>query len=111
MDDVMKAADILSFLPIDGRCSWADLSAAGKGCSSGSLFLHRRARHRTVGTEDAAVALLRPEQAPAALALIEELACPRGHRFERLMAATGTCEDRGELRHDVRLRARREGSI
>jgi hypothetical protein len=51
--------------------------------------LHRWARHRAVGAENAAVARLGLETLAAALAIVEELASVSRHRFHGLMIAVG----------------------
>lgn len=59
------------------------LLAIPSGETVGALDLPRRARHRTVGTEDATVACLWPQNSLAAAALVEEHA-GIGRHLERL---------------------------
>jgi hypothetical protein len=65
-----------------------------------AALLDRGTRHRAVGTEHAAIAGQRLKPRSAALAIIEELASVGGHRFDGLVLALRTGQDRVKLHFD-----------
>src|SRR6185437_12474728 len=65
-----------------------------RGLSAAISCLDRRARHRAVGAEHAAVARLGLEPLAASFAVIEKLASIRGHSLNRLMLAFGAGDRR-----------------
>ena len=58
-----------------------------------TLNLNRRARHRPVGAENAAIARLRAQRRPAAGASVEKLARIGGHHFRLLHGAMRAGDD------------------
>jgi hypothetical protein len=65
-----------------------------------AALLDRGTRHRAVGTEHAAIASQRLKPRSAALAIIEKLASVGGHRFDGLVSALRTGQDRVKLHFD-----------
>ena len=76
-----------------------------------SILLDRRARHRAIGTENAAIARKWFEALTAALAVVEKLTRIGWHLLRRLMSAFRTCENAlGMHQRDVLTIRRRDGS-
>ena len=71
-------------LRVEEWCGQADTSELA---TATGLLLNGRAGYRSVGTKHAAIARLRLEQRFAMGALVEILACIRGHRLLPFMAA------------------------
>ena len=72
--------------------------ASGVSDAATSLRLNRRALHRAVRTEYAAVTRLRPKQGLASAALVEKLACVRRHGF--LAGSSAVRTDQHGLQND-----------
>lgn len=91
-----------------GWSPWrAQLRPRAASAAAFAFGLHGRAGNRTVRAEHAAVARLRPEELPAARALVEELARVLGHRLLRHGAASRA----GEHRNQGRLALRRSDCV
>src|SRR3954452_14141915 len=82
--------------------SFADAAAAtlAAPCSDAARvgLLHRRTWHVTIRTKHTTIVLLRSQQCPAALALIEALTSVGSHDFSRAMMADRAGYRRSELR-------------
>jgi hypothetical protein len=80
---------------------YASTTTGSRAGHTGSLHLDWRARHRTVGTEHAAVTWLRLEARAAAGALVKEPACIGRHGLGPGRTAMGARDD-GYKDHDCK---------
>ena len=78
------------------KCADVRLGCGGIVRIHAAALLDGRALHGTVGTEDAAIASLRPKQSVTPRAFVEVEACVGWHRFDRCERAVRTGEHRLE---------------